>query len=228
MNARPAIQVVTVEDDPGFRETLETLMKHAPGFELCASFGSAEAALAEASRAESQGKIEGWGLVLMDISLGGMSGIEAIEQLRELDRDLPIVVLTVFEEPKVIVEAIAAGANGYLLKKTNAHELLFQLRSVVDGGAPLTPAVASTVLDLIRAGSPVSRLSGITPSRLDLTDREQEVLRCLVNGCKYRETAETLGISIETVRSHIRSVYGKLQVHSVAAAVREAIRRGLV
>lgn len=228
MNTRPPIRVATVEDDPGFRETLDTLMKHAPGFELCASFASAEAALAEANRAESHGKIEGWDLVLMDISLGGMSGIEATEQLRELDRDLPIVVLTVFEEPNVIVEAIAAGASGYLLKKTNARELLFQLRSVVDGGAPLTPAVASTVLDLIRSGSPVSRLSGLAPSRLDLTEREQEVLRCLVNGCKYRETAEALGISIETVRSHIRSVYGKLQVHSVAAAVREAIRRGLV
>jgi DNA-binding NarL/FixJ family response regulator len=226
MSTPSPIRVVAVEDDPGFRRTLETLMGHAPGFELCASYGSAEAALREAARIEHNGRIEDWDLVLMDISLGGMSGIRAIERLRELDKELPVVVLTVFEEPSVIVEAIAAGANGYLLKKTNARELLFQLRSVVEGGAPLTPAVASIVLGLLRSGGPVP--SGAEPSRLDLTEREQQVLRCLVDGCKYKEAADALGIGIETVRSHVRSVYSKLQVHSVAAAVREAIRRGLV
>lgn len=226
MNTPTPIRVAAVEDDPSFSATLETLMGHAPGFELCASFGSAEALLDAAARLERDGRIEGWDLVLMDISLGGMSGIRATERLRELDKHLPIVALTVFEEPGVIVEAIAAGANGYLLKKTNARELLFQLRSVVDGGAPLTPAVASTVLGLLRSGGTAA--AGAEPSRLDLTEREQQVLRCLVDGCKYKEAAEVLGIGIETVRSHVRSVYGKLQVHSVAAAVREAIRRGLV
>ncbi|MDH3628905.1 MAG: response regulator transcription factor [Acidobacteriota bacterium] len=226
MSTQSPIRVVAVEDDPGFRRTLETLMGHAPGFELCGSYGSAEAALAEATRRATDERIEGWDLVLMDISLGGMSGIRATEQLRELDRELPIVVLTVFEEPSVIVEAIAAGANGYLLKKTHARELLFQLRSVVDGGAPLTPAVASTVLGLLRTGSTAA--VGSPPTRLNLTEREQQVLRCLVDGRKYKEAAEQLGIGIETVRSHVRAVYGKLQVHSVAAAVREAIRRGLV
>jgi len=226
MNTRTPVRVVVVEDDPRFRKTLETLMGHAPGFELAASFASAEAALREAVRAEQDGRIEGWDLVLMDISLGGMNGIRATERLRELDADVPIVVLTVFEQPSVIVEAIAAGASGYLLKKTNARELLFQLRSVVEGGAPLTPAVASTVLDLLRSG--VLSPGGVDPTRLDLTEREQEVLRCLVDGCKYKEAAERLGIGIETVRTHIRGVYSKLQVHSVAAAVREAILRGLV
>lgn len=226
MSTPSPIRVVAVEDDPSFRRTLETLMGHAPGFELCASYGSAEAALREAARVERDGRIEGWDLVLMDISLGGMSGIRATERLRELDKNLPVVVLTVFEDPGVIVQAISAGANGYLLKKTNARELLFQLRSVVDGGAPLTPAVASIVLGLLRSGGPVA--TGAEPSRLDLTEREQQVLRCLVDGCKYKEAADALGIGIETVRSHVRSVYSKLQVHSVAAAVREAIRRGLV
>jgi len=226
MNTSAPIRVVAVEDDPAFRESLETLMGHARGFELCASFGSAEAVLAAAARAECNDGIEGWDLVLMDISLGGMSGIRAIERLRELDKQLPIVVLTVFEDPGVIVEAIAAGANGYLLKKTNARELLFQLRSVVDGGAPLTPAVANTVLGLLRTRGPTA--TGAEPARLDLTEREQQVLRCLVDGCKYQEAADELGIGLDTVRTHVRSVYSKLQVHSVAAAVREAIRRGLV
>ncbi|HXV74780.1 MAG TPA: response regulator transcription factor [Candidatus Polarisedimenticolaceae bacterium] len=220
------IRVAAVEDDPRFRKTLETLMGHAPGFELCASFASAEEILREAVRRERDGRIHGWDLVLMDISLGGLNGIRATERLRELDAKLPIVVLTVFEEPNVIVEAIAAGASGYLLKKTSARELLFQLRSVVGGGAPLTPAVASTLLDLVRSG-PVAR-SGVEPARLELTEREQQVLRCLVDGCKYQAAAERLGVSIETVRTHVRGVYAKLQVHSVASAVREAIRRGLV
>ncbi len=226
MSAATPIRVVAVEDDPRFRKTLETLMGHAPGFELCAGFGSAEEVLREATRRERDGRIEGWDLVLMDISLGGLNGIRATERLRELDPKLPIVVLTVFEEPNVIVEAIAAGASGYLLKKTNARELLFQLRSVVGGGAPLTPAVASTLLDLVRSG-PVAG-AGVEPTRLDLAEREQQVLRCLVDGCKYQAAAERLGVSIETVRTHVRGVYAKLQVHSVAAAVREAIRRGLV
>lgn len=227
MSEPSPIRVVAVEDDPGFRRTLETLMGHAPGFELVESFASAEAALDQATRLTGDRGIKGWDLVLMDISLGGMSGIEATERLRELDRDLAIVVLTVFEEPRVIVQAIAAGANGYLLKKTTARELLFQLRSVVDGGAPLTPAVASTVLELLRAGG-AGFANGAEPTRLDLTEREQQVLRCLVNGRKYREAAEELGIGLDTVRTHVRAVYAKLQVHSVAAAVREAIRRGLV
>lgn len=226
MNTQAPIRVVAVEDDPRFRKTLETLMGHAPGFELSASYASAEAALREANRVAHDDRIDGWDLVLMDISLGGMNGIRATEKLRELDAKLPIVVLTVFEEPNVIVEAIAAGANGYLLKKTNARELLFQLRSVINGGAPLTPAVASTVLDLLRSGETTAR--GTEPTRLDLTEREQQVLRCLVDGCKYKGVAEKLGIGVETVRTHIRSVYSKLQVHSVSAAVREAIRRGLV
>jgi len=226
MTPRPPIRVAAVEDDPAFRATLATLLGHTPGFELVASFGSAEAALDAAAGIAGEQGIAGWDLVLMDISLQGMNGIRATERLRALDRALPIVVLTVFEEPGVIVEAIAAGANGYLLKKSSARELLFQLRSVVDGGSPLTPAVASTVLQLLRAGGSAGR--GAEPTRLDLTEREQEVLRCLVNGCKYKEVAAQLGIGLETVRTHIRSVYAKLQVSSGAAAVREAIRRGLV
>lgn len=226
MNGRTPIRVVVVEDDAGFRATLETLLRHADGFAPVASYPSGETVVEAAIRGESDGRVAGWDLVLMDISLGGMSGIRATERIRELDRAVPIVVLTVFEEPGVIVEAIAAGANGYLLKKTSARELLFQLRSVVDGGAPLTPAVASTVLDLLRAGGPAT--SAAEPTRLDLTEREQDVLRCLVDGCKYQEAADRLGIGLETVRSHVRSIYGKLQVHSVASAVREAIRRRLV
>jgi DNA-binding NarL/FixJ family response regulator len=222
------MRVAVVEDDPRYRATLETFLEHAPGFALDASFGNAEAALDEARSRAERDDVPHWDVVLMDVNLPGQDGISATARLRELCPEISVVILTVFEEPRVILEAITAGANGYLLKKTSARELLFQLKSVLAGGSPLTPAVASTLLDLIRTnvGEPTAR--GPSPTRLNLTVREQEVLRCLVDGNRYAEAAERLGIGVETVRTHVRSIYSKLQVRSVAAAVREALRRGLV
>jgi len=163
----------------------------------------------------------------MDIELPGLSGIDATRRLKQFWPELPIVVFTVFEEPRVILEAICAGADGYLLKKTSAGEILAQLRGVVAGGAPLTGGVARTILELLRATGGAA--SGTTvPARLDLTDREQDVLRCLTKGMSYKEAADALGIATDTVRYFIRAVYRKLRVHSVAAAVSRAIREGLV
>ena len=137
--------------------------------------------------------------------------------------------MTMFEEPATILEAISAGADGYLLKRTKSRELLDQLRSIASGGAPLTSGVAKTILDLLRS-SGRNRLdpAASPPGGLNLTEREHEVLRCLVNGCSYQETADELGITIHTVRFHIKGIYGKLQVHSVAEAVRRAVRERLV
>jgi DNA-binding NarL/FixJ family response regulator len=138
-------------------------------------------------------------------------------------------MLTMFEEPSTILEAISAGADGYLLKRSNSRELLDQLRSISQGGAPLTSGVARTVLDLLRSGD--GRFAGAedaAPGGLSLTEREQEVLRCLVNGSSYQEAADELGVTIHTIRFHIKGVYGKLQVHSVAEAVRRAVRERLV
>lgn len=217
-------RVAIVEDNPEFRETLETFVRHQDGFELAASYGSAEPALSDARRLAAAGG--GWDLVLMDVELPGIDGIEATRRLREVFPEVPIVALTVFESPQVLLEAISAGVSGYVLKKTGARELAGQLRAVLDGGAPLSPAVAATLLDLVRrTGAAEGR--GIDPSRLDLTDRETDVLRCLVAGKTYDRTAESLGISSSTVRTHVRAIYRKLQVHSVAEAVRKAVRSGL-
>ena len=219
-------RVAIVEDNPEFRETLATFLRHQPDFELVGTFAGAEAAIAEARRAfEASGSI-GWDLVLMDIELPRMNGIEATRRLHELAPELPVVVLTVFENPSVIVEAIAAGASGYVLKKTGARELVSQLRSVLEGGAPLSPAVAATLLEFVRrSGTPVNRPPD--PRRLDLTDRESDVLRRLVDGRTYEQTAADLGISASTVRTHVRAIYRKLQVHSVAEAVRKAVQAGM-
>ena len=218
-------RIVIVEDNPEFRETLGTFLRHQPDFDLVATFGAAEPALAEAERAHAEGGRIGWDLVLMDIELPRMNGIEATRRLRGFDPDLPVVVLTVFENPSVIVEAIAAGASGYVLKKTSAKELVSQLRSVLDGGAPLSPAVAATLLEFVRRSSDATGRTA--PQRLDLTDREMDVLRRLVDGRTYDQTAGDLGISASTVRTHVRAIYRKLQVHSVAEAVRKAVQAGL-
>ena len=223
MESATAIPVVVVEDDARYREGLRTLFTHAPGFRLLAAFGSAVEALAALD--DTLAGVAGAPLLLMDIDLPGMSGIEATRQLKRRRADARVVALTVFDEPAIILEAICAGADGYLLKRTPPAELLEQLRAVEAGGAPLTASVARTVLGLVRApeGEPGSA-SGV---EVGLTTRERDVLRGLVQGLAYKQVADRLGISIDTVRTHIRATYRKLQVHSVAEAVGRAIRERL-
>ena len=139
-----------------------------------------------------------------------------------------MVVLTVFEQSGTILEAICAGADGYLVKRTPPSRLVLELRDVMQGGSPLSAGVASTVLGLLRREAAGRGQWRGGEARLGLTDREQDVLRCLVEGMQYKTVADHLEISLDTVRSHVRSVYGKLQVHSVAEAVSRAIRERLV
>lgn len=216
--------VAIVEDDTRYRRSLETLFAHAPGFTLAGSYGSAEAAL----RAREGG--EAWGIVLMDVELPGMSGIEATRRLKRSPSPPLVVHLTVFEDPSVILEAICAGADGYLLKKSSSQELMQQLQVIVAGGAPLTAGVARTVLDLLRAGAPGAVATAGAAARVPdpgLSPRELDVLRGLVRGYAYKQVAAELGVSLDTVRTHIRGIYRKLQVHSVAEAVTRAVRSGL-
>ncbi len=223
----PERRVIVVEDSPDYRASLSEFLELAPGFALAGSYGSAEAMLEDATRDPAAGS---WEIALMDLDLPGMHGLDAIPKLKALHPRVAVVVLTVFEEPRTVLQAITAGADGYLLKRSSARELSDQLRAVMTGGAPLTSGVARTILDLIRDPEPLARAASddSRPRRLNLTDRELDVLRGLVDGRGYKGTADSLDISPETVRSHIKSIYGKLQVHSVAAAVAVAIRRGLV
>jgi DNA-binding NarL/FixJ family response regulator len=213
------IRVATVEDDPRYRASLETLVRHADEFELVGSFGSPAEALASLEGAAS------WpDLVLMDLQLPGMSGVECTRRLKALHPEVAVVMLTVFEDRAHLVEAITAGADGYLLKRTPAGQLLEQLRSVMAGGSPLSAGVARTVLEIVRQIG----IGSDPATAVDLTPREREVLSCLVQGMSYKAVARGLGISIDTVRSHIRAVYRKLQVNNVAEAVGRALREGLV
>jgi DNA-binding NarL/FixJ family response regulator len=244
-----AIRVVTIEDDPQYRSSLELLFRKAGDFELVGSFGSPADALACLEDGAAQAPA--WELVLMDVDLPGMDGIACTRRIKERLPEAAVVVLTVFEERATIVEAICAGADGYLLKRTPAGELLTQLRAIAVGGSPISAGVARTVLELVRrlgptaprrrrggAGNGARQDAGTdagndaadagNADRLELTEREVEVLRCLVQGMSYKRTAQALDISLDTVRSHIRSVYSKLQVHKVADAVSRALREGIV
>ena len=211
-------RIAIVEDDANYRTSLITVLDHAPGFACASAFRTAEAYL-DALPTDAAAP---WTMVLMDIALPGLGGIEATRRSRQVRPALPVVMLTAFEDPPRIVEAICAGADGYLLKRTGARELLTHLDSISHGGAPLTAAVARTVLDVVRG-----RRSRPVDNH-DITARERDVLTALVRGLSYKEVAADLGISLETVRTHIKSLYRKLQVSNVAEAVSRALRTGLV
>jgi DNA-binding NarL/FixJ family response regulator len=228
VSATVPIRVAAVEDDARFLASLEMLLVHTDGFALAGSFATpADALAAMRAPAHDEGRDDGpgWDVVLMDIELPGMSGIECTRQIKAERPGVQVVMLTVFEDRAHLLQAICAGADGYLLKKTPAHELLEQLRAVVAGGSPLSAGVARAVIDVVRqveagprAGSP----------NVGFTPREREVLACLVQGMSYKGVAVLLDISIDTVRSHIRSIYRKLQVNNVAEAVSRAIRDRLL
>ncbi len=216
------VKMIVIEDDARYRSSLETLFAHAPGFELVASFPSAVAAVAVAAE-----QIEGWDVAFVDVDLPGMNGIEAVRRLKALRPGLVILMLTVFEEPATMLQAICAGADGYILKRTSARQLLEQAREAFAGGAPLTAPVARTILELVRRlGGDAALAPG--PARIELTERERDVLRALVEGKAYKQVAEALGVHIDTVRTHVRHLYRKLQVHSAAEAVVRALREQLV
>lgn len=212
------MNVAVVEDDERYRSSLELLLRHAPGLRCAGSFPRIRPAVAAAPTAD-------WDLVLMDLELPDGSGIDAIRELRALRPQLSVVALTVFEEPATVLATICAGADGYLLKRATTSEILEAIRVVAGGGSMLGPSVARSVLELVRRSNaePPTR-----PTRLDLTDREQVVLRALSNGQSYKQVADALSISLDTVRSHVRALYRKLQVHSVTEAIGRAIREGLV
>lgn len=222
------LRVAVVEDNERYRSSLERLLSLTPGFSLAAAFGNAEAALHAAACAVKAGKAPDWDIILMDLDLPRMSGVEAIQELKHLIPGVPIVVLTVFEDQSLILEAISAGADGYLLKRTEAALILKQIGEVSQGGSPLTASVARKVLSMLRQSEPEPIEISSAAGRLSLTDRQRDVLRALVEGRTYKEIATQLDMSLDTVRTHIRAIYERLEVTSARAAVSKAIRKKLV
>lgn len=215
MNETQPIKILIVEDQRDLREGLQTLVNFTPGFKCTGAFRTMEEALARV-------KNELPDVVLTDIGLPGMSGIEGIKKIKEMHPELVILVLTVYDDNEKIFDALCAGACGYLLKQTEPSELLKSLREAVTGGAPMSPEVAARVIKIFREIRP--------PEKADynLTPHETRLLKMLVEGYNYVTAAEKLGISYNTLKFHVRNIYDKLQVHSQSEAVAVAMRDRLV
>jgi DNA-binding NarL/FixJ family response regulator len=210
-----SIKVAIIEDQRDIREGLGILINGTSGYRIVGSFGSMEEALPNIGRADPD-------VVLVDIGLPGLSGIEGIRKLRVRHSQLMVLMLTVYSDDERIFEAICAGACGYLLKKTPPARLLESIREAVSGGAPMSPEVARRVVQLFQKFQP--------PDAADyrLTPTEMRLLRLLAEGHHYKTAAAEMGISINTVSYHMRSVYQKLQVHSKSEAVAKALRDRLI
>jgi DNA-binding NarL/FixJ family response regulator len=160
-------------------------------------------------------------LLIMDIDMPGLNGIEAVRQVRSSNKDIPILMLTVFDDNKHVFDAICAGASGYLLKKHISTKLFSSIEEVLDGGAPMSPSIARMVLHSMHRKSPSENPYLLTP-------KEKEVLTALGKGFSYKLIGGEMNISIDTVRSHIRKIYEKLHVHSQTEAVSKAINEKLI
>jgi len=206
------------------RESLSQLLTDAPGLELVGAFGNCTQAEEDMRRLTPD-------VVLMDIDMPGMNGIEGLRHVKAASPNTNVVMLTVFEDNDRVFEAICAGADGYMLKKTPPARLLEAISEVRAGGAPMTPAVARQVLRLFpkpatSAFRPAPKAAA-SESAAHLSAREQEVLTLLVEGYSYKMIAADRNISIDTVRSHIKKIYEKLHVRSMTEAVSKALREGL-
>jgi DNA-binding NarL/FixJ family response regulator len=202
----PRINVSVVEDNARVRGGLVHLINLSEGFKCVSQHPTAEAALEELPAARPD-------VVLMDINLPGINGVECVRQLKLNLPQTQVVMLTVYEDTEMIFKALTAGATGYLLKQTPPNELLNAIRDVHRGGSPMTSHIARKIV--------ASFQQAPTPSRglENLTPREQEVLDHLAKGFLYKEIADALGISYDTVHAHIRRIYEKLQVRSRTEAV---------
>jgi DNA-binding NarL/FixJ family response regulator len=209
------IRVALVEDKRVIREGLGEILGRSTGIACVGTYASVEQALPGLEGAPCD-------VLLLDIHLPGMSGMDGVRVFRDRFPETRILMLTVYEEEEKVFESIRNGASGYLLKKTPPPQIVEAVRQARAGGSPLSPEIARQMVEHFR------RTSG--PSRPDasLTDQERGLLRLLAEGHSYAAAAERLGISINTVRDHVRSVYDKLHVHSKSQAVSTALRRGLI
>lgn len=206
-----SIAVSIVEDNHQVRTTLARLLSRAEGFRCLSQHANAEAALEALPKEKPD-------VVLMDINLPGMNGVECVRRLKQLAPEIQLVMLTVYEDTETIFSALTAGASGYLLKRTPRAELLEAIREVQRGGSPMTTHIARKVVQSFQKTGPSTQ-----PAE-NLSPREQEVLDCLAQGLIYKEIADKLGISYETVHTYIRRIYEKLQVRTRTEAVAKFLR----
>ena len=206
------ITVAIVEDNDKLRATLARVLNRAAGFQCVSDYQNAEDALREIPKVSPN-------VVLMDINLPGMNGVECVRQLKATTPQIQVMMLTVYEDTENIFDALAAGASGYMLKRTAGKELLEAIEEVKRGGSPMTTHIARKVVQSFQ------RSAAAEAQTESLSEREQQVLDLLSRGLIYKEIAEKLGISYETVHTYIRRIYEKLQVRTRTEAVAKFLRR---
>ncbi|WP_373522535.1 response regulator [Aquiflexum sp.] len=207
------VKILIFEDNTNLREGLCQLLMLRDEFEIVGNFGDAKQAREIVINCRPD-------VVLMDIDMPGINGVEAVKQIREYDLTTQIIMLTVFDDNSHVFDALMAGANGYLLKRNVSDRLVLAIQEVLEGGAPMSPSIARLVIDQLHVQKPANKYM--------LSEREKEILRSLSKGNSFKLIAAELGISFETVRTHIKRIYDKLHVHSQGEAISKALHEKLV
>ena len=210
-----AVKVLIYDDNEALRLSMEALIREQPGFEMLASMPNAETIENDLQQLKPD-------VILMDIDMPVVNGVQAVRNIRAIDKEIPVIMLTVFDDNENIFNAICAGASGYILKRYATEEIPVAIRDVLTGGAPMTGSVARKVLQMIPQAKSADQ------EKSDLSKKEIEILQLLVKGYSYKMIAADIGISIDTVRFHIKKIYDKLHVHSATEAVSKAIKDRLV
>jgi DNA-binding NarL/FixJ family response regulator len=215
MSARGKKSVWMVEDNDAFRKNFAEMIGRSSVMACESTFSNCEDLIASLRQGSSPD------VILMDINLPGMSGLDGIREAKAIDAEIKFVILTVFDDNDKIFRAICAGADGYLLKSTPPPKLLESLEDIVEGGAPMNPQIARKVLDLFGARV-------VPATDYDLTERERVILKLLVDGHTKKQIAEELFLSFHTIDTHLRNIYTKLHVHKRSAAVAKALKERIL
>ena len=210
------IKVAVFEDNSNMREGLFQLINGSNGFICTGAFPNCDDLVKRIEKSNPD-------VIVMDVEMPGISGIEGVRQVKEMFPEIKVLMETIFEDDEKIFDSICSGAEGYILKNTPPVEILKAIKEVYEGGSPMTPTIANRVLKMVKSQRP----SG-SKNIFNLTDREKEILSCLVEGMSYKLIADECNISIDTVNVHIKNIYKKLQVHSKSEAVAKAIRGKIV
>ena len=206
------IRVAIFEDNAGLREGLAAMIGGTNGLECVGAYPNCNNILKNLAQSKPD-------VVLMDIELPGINGIEAVAMIKEEYPRIKILMQTIFDDDEKIFNSICSGAEGYMLKYTSPAQIIEAIKELMEGGSPMTPSIANRVLKMLK-----EKPGSLKKQTFDLSGREQEILTCLVKGMSYKMVADACFISIETVNVHIKNIYKKLQVHSKAEAVAKALK----
>jgi DNA-binding NarL/FixJ family response regulator len=211
--------ILLYEDNDSLRESLVNLLAISKDLLLLGNFSRAVEVVKQVTELKPD-------VILMDIDMPGINGIEAVKQVRQVDKRVQIIMLTIFDDNRHVLDAICAGASGYLLKKHLSDHLPDAIRQVMNGEPPMSPGIARMIIQSMQEQS--AKPASKTAADYGLTNREKEILAQLSKGKALKMIAADLSISLDTVRTHIKNIYEKLQVHSQAEAVSKALNDGLV